>query len=191
MIEKLEKLEPLDRTELYNAIYTLFEVSNVVKVYRCNQDYSGNYNELYNAYATFNLQQCEQGLVDYFLDNVFYTDKNIEHLFYVKQPVSTFLKFEALKMLVSTELGQKAYVTTTNEQQDFIVLDGAVILLNVTREGAITGGKISTYVSDVKLANEVFDNLNKEKTEFLNVIKPESTMANSIKRKIKELKNNL
>ena len=191
MIEQLKNLENLDRTEVYNAIYTLFEVSTSVKVYRCHQDYSGNYDELYNAYATFNTKQCEQGLVDYFLDNVFYTDKTIEHVFYIKEPVTTFLKYEALKMLVAQELGQKAYVTLNNANEDFIVLDGAVIVLDVTNEGAITGGKISTMVSDVKNANLIFNKLKENSVEFLKQITPETTMANSIKRKIKELKSNL
>ncbi len=192
MIEKLTSIEKLDRTELYNAIYSLYEMSNNVKVFRCNQDYSGNYDELYNAYATLNTKECEQGLADYFMDNVLLdTKKDVEHLYYVKMPVSTYLKYEALKVLVNAELGQKSYVCDNAETEDFIVFDGAVVVLDVTKQGAVIGGSISTNPTDVDFALKLFNILKSDASDYLKTIKPEANMANSIKRKIKELKQNL
>lgn len=192
MRELLKNLDKLDRTELYNAIYSLYELSSNVMVYRCKQDYFGNYNELYNAYAEFNLAECEQGLADYFLDNVLLDEKKeIEHCYYVKQPVSTYLKFEALKVIVQEELNQKCYVTETNLGEDFIVFDGAVVVMDVTDQGAITGGVISTNVSDVLIAKTRFLSLSENVKPYLNVVPAESSSASSLKRKIKQLKTNL
>lgn len=192
MRELLINTDKLDRTELYNAFYSLYELSENVMVYRCKQDYYGNYNELYNAYAQFDLQECEQGLADYFLDNVMLEgNKKVEHCYYIKEPVSTYLKFEALKVLVQEELNQKCYATKTDLGEDFIVFDGAVVVMDVTDEGAITGGVISTNPKDVLVAKTRFLSVMENAEPYLNKVTAESSTANSLKRKIKQLKTNL
>lgn len=192
MKELLKQTDKLDRTELYNAIYSLYEISNNVMIYRCFQDYSGNYNELYNAYAQFNSKECEQGLADYFLDNVLLeTKKQVTHCYFVEYPVSTYIKFEALKVLVQEELMQSCFVTDLNLGEDFIIFDGAVIVFDVTKEGAITGGVISTSPADVEIAKAKFNGVLTNTKPFLKQVPAESSMANSLKRKIKQLKTNL
>lgn len=182
----------LTRDELFNAIDSHFLSSKSVKVYRCHQDYSGNFDELYNAYAEFNTKLCEQGMVDYFLDNVSLDDKKqICHCYFVKFPPSTFLKFEALKAVVFDQLEQNCVVTDKNLGCDFVVFDNAVVMLDVTEQGAIIGGTISSDLSDVNSANKNFDACLVNAKPYLSVIPAEGTMARNIKQKIKQLKNNL
>ena len=86
---------------------------------------------------------------------------------------------------------QSCYVTDLNLSEDFIVFDGAVVVFDVTKEGAITGGVISTSPADVEIAKTKFNSVLTNAKPFLKQVPAESSMANSLKRKIKQLKTNL
>lgn len=193
MIEKLEQTEYLVRDEIYSCLESLFEECKQVKVFRTLQDYSGNYDEIFNEYAALNLKKVEQMLADYFLDNVLIDDnKKIEHLYFVNEPVSTYLKFEALRVFVLNQLWQKTYATKNSGQMDFVVFDSsAVVLLDFTKEGALKGGFLSTKPSDVKFVLDEYEKLKTGAVDYLKMVPAESTTKNAINRKIKELKYNL
>ncbi len=193
MVEKLSQTEYLVRDELYSCLESLFEECSSVKVFRTLQDYSGNFDEIYNEYVALNLKNVEQMLADYFLDNVMLEEnKKVEHLYYVEQPVSTYLKFEALRVFVFNCLGHKAYATTLKGETDFVVFDdSAVVLLDFTKEGALKGGFLSTKPSDVQIALAEYDKLKTNAVDYLKMVPAETTTKNGVNRKIKELKYNL
>ena len=193
MIEKLSQPEYLSREELYNCLYAMFEECKSVKVFRTLQDYSGNYDEIYNEYVQFNLKEVEQLLADFYLDNVLLEDKkDIEHLYYVADPVSTYLKFEALRVFVYNEIGHKTYATKLKGETDFVVFDNAaVLLLDFTEQGALKGGFLSTKPADVNLAMSEYEKYKVGAVDYLKTVPCEATTKNGLNRKIKDLKYNL
>jgi hypothetical protein len=193
MIEKLSQTEYLTREELYNCLYSMFEECNSVKVFRTLQDYSGNYDEIYNEYVQFNLPEVEQLLADFYLDNVLLEDKKeIEHLYFVNEPVSTYLKFEALRVFVYNEIGHKTYATKIQGETDFVVFDNsAVILLDFTEQGALKGGFLSTKPADVEIAISEYNKYKQDAVDYLKAVPCESSTKNGLNRKIKDLKYNL
>lgn len=193
MIEKLTQTEYLTREELYNCLYSMFEECSAVKVFRTLQDYSGNYDEIYNEYVQFNLPEVEQLLADFFLDNVLLEDKKeVEHLYFVQEPVSTYLKFEALRVFVYNEIGHKTYATKQKGETDFVVFDNsAVLLLDFTEQGALKGGFLSTKPADVEFAISEYNKYKQDAVDYLKVVPCESSTKNGLNRKIKDLKYNL
>ena len=193
MIEKLSQTEYLTREELYNCLYSMFEECNSVKVFRTLQDYSGNYDEIYNEYVQFNLPEVEQLLADFYLDNVLLEDKKeIEHLYFVNEPVSTYLKFEALRVFVYNEIGHKTYATKIQGETDFVVFDNsAVILLDFTEQGALKGGFLSTKPADVEFSISEYNKYKQDAVDYLKAVPCESSTKNGLNRKIKDLKYNL
>lgn len=192
-MEKLTQAEYLDRNELFSCIDNMFEMSKQVRVYRHLTDYSGNYDEIYNEYAVLNLKEVEQMLTDYYLDNVMLDgDKDIEHTYFVPEDVTTYLKFEALRALVYNHLGQKTYATSVCGQSDFVIFDNsAVILLDITNEGALKGGYLSTLPKDIQLVSAEYDTYKKSAADYLKRVPCETSTKNGINRKINQLKKSL
>lgn len=193
MIEKLSQVEYLNRNELFSCLDSLFNECKQVKVSRNLQDYSGNYDEIYNEYVQLNLKMVEQMFADYFLDNVLLEEtKKIEHTYFVQMPVSTYLKFEALRVFVLKQLGHKVYATQVKNQMDFVVFDDcAGVVLDFTPEGALKGGFLTTKKSDVQTLLEVYKTAKQDAVDYLKVVPAENLTKNAINRKIKELKFNL
>lgn len=193
MINKLTKVEYLGREELYSCLYDLYENSKQVKVFRTLQDYSGNYDEIYNEYAVLNTKEVEQLLADFYLDNVLIEDKKeVEHVYFVQEPVSTYLKFEALRVFVYNQLEHKVYATKTKGEQDFVVFDNStVIVLDFTDQGALKGGYISDNSADVAVAVADYENYKVDAVDYLKVVPCETSTKNGLNRKIKDLKYNL
>lgn len=193
MIEKLSQTEYLTREELYNCLYSMFEEANNVKVFRTLQDYSGNYDEIYNEYVQLNLKEVEQLLADFYLDNVLLEgNKAIEHTYFVAEPVSTYLKFEALRVFVYNQIGHKCYATKLKGETDFVVFDNlAVVLLDFTEQGALKGGFLSTKPTDVEFALSEYDKYKTSAVDYLKAVPCEASTKNGLNRKIKDLKYNL
>lgn len=193
MISKLIKTEYLERDELYSCIYDLYENSQQVKVFRTLQDYSGNYDEIYNEYVMLNTKEVEQLLADFYLDNVLIdSEKEVEHIYYVKEPVSTYLKFEALRAFVYNQLNQRVYATSIEGEQDFIIFDDStLIVLDFTNQGALKGGYISTNSVDCNTAKSEYEKFKSQAVDYLKVVPCESSTKNGLNRKIKDLKYNL
>ena len=193
MIDKLSQTEYLTREELYDCLYAMFEEANKVKVFRTLQDYSGNYDEIYNEYAQLNTKEVEQLLADFYLDNVLIEDKKeIEHTYFVAEPVSTYLKFEALRVFVYNEIGHKCYATKLKGETDFVVFDNsAVLLLDFTPQGALKGGFLSTKPADVEFALSEYAKYKQNAVDYLKVVPCETSTKNGLNKKIKELKYSL
>lgn len=193
MIEKLSQTEYLTRQELYDCLYSMFEESKEVKVFRTLQDYSGNFDEIYNEYVQLNLKEVEQLLADFYLDNVILEqDKKIEHTYFVANPVSTYLKFEALRVFVFNQIGHKCYATKLKGETDFVVFDSsAVVLLDFTEQGALKGGFLSTKPADVQFALSEYEKYKAGAVDYLKAVPCETSTKNGLNRKIKELKYNL
>ena len=193
MIDKLSQTEYLTREELYDCLYAMFEEANKVKVFRTLQDYSGNYDEIYNEYAQLNTKEVEQLLADFYLDNVLIEDKKeIEHTYFVAEPVSTYLKFEALRVFVYNEIGHKCYANKLQGETDFVVFDNsAVLLLDFTPQGALKGGFLSTKPADVEFALSEYAKYKQNAVDYLKVVPCETSTKNGLNKKIKELKYSL
>ncbi|MBR2468265.1 MAG: hypothetical protein IKB42_04415 [Clostridia bacterium] len=193
MVSKLMYAEYLNRDELYSCLYDEFENCKSVKVFRTLQDYSGNYDEIYNEYAVLNLKEVEQMLADFYLDNVLLEgDKNCEHIYYVAEPVSTYLKFEALRVFVYNQIGHKVYATKTKGEQDFVVFDDTcAVVLDFTDQGALKGGFVTTNKVDVMEVLSEYDKYKVDAVDYLKAVPCETSTKNGLNKKIKELKYSL
>ena len=171
----------------------MFNECKQVKVLRNLQDYSGNYDEIYNEYVQLNLKMVEQMFADYFLDNVLLEEqKKIEHTYFVNMPVSTYLKFEALRVFVLKQLGHKVYATDVKNEMDFVVFDNfAGVVWDFTSEGALKGGFLTTKTADVQILLDVYQSARENAADYLKVVPAENLIKNGINRKIKEFKFNL
>lgn len=193
MVSKLMYVEYLSRDELYSCLYDEFDKCKNVKVFRTLQDYSGNYDEIYNEYAVLNLKEAEQLLADFYLDNVLIDEeKNCEHLYYVQEPVSTYLKFEALRVFVYNQIGHKAYATSVKGEQDFVIFDDTcVVVLDFTDQGALKGGYVTAHKDDIAVALSEYEKYKEGAVDYLKKVPCETSTKNGLNRKIKELKYSL
>ncbi len=197
--KKLEKKNNyIDLTEVKLVIDNLIEnAKKSVKELNVLQDYSGNYDEIYNVYKSKNTDELLHLLTNELYDTYYFNDgveRKVVQLLENEQ--SVYLFYTYIKFVMYELLGKTCNACNINsvsgEVRDFVLIDDEILIIKQHNEkGALIGAWIydenEPCISETK---ELFDEIFRKSTNFKNLMFGEEKFVKKLTRTLKyEIKN--